>query len=139
MSRPERVLVTGAAGFVGSTLVERLLAEGRSVVGLDSFDPFYPEIEKRANLRAAQRSDRFRLVTGDTIWEFDADERISGSPTVLNGVVYFSTLEEQTFALDARNGKLLWTFDDGKYTPVVADAERLYLVGHARVYGMVPR
>jgi len=65
MSRPERVLVTGAAGFIGSTLVERLLAEGRSVVGLDSFDPFYPESEKRANLRAAQRSGRFRLVTGD--------------------------------------------------------------------------
>ena len=41
------------------------------------------------------------------------------------------------FPLDARNGKRLWTFNDGKYTPVVADAERLYLVGHARVYGMV--
>jgi UDP-glucuronate 4-epimerase len=65
MSRPERVLVTGAAGFIGSTLVERLLAEGRSVVGLDSFDPFYAESDKRANLRAASRCDRFRLVTGD--------------------------------------------------------------------------
>lgn len=65
MSRPERVIVTGAAGFVGSTLVERLLAEGRSVIGLDSFDPFYPEVQKRANLRVATRSDRFRLVEGD--------------------------------------------------------------------------
>jgi UDP-glucuronate 4-epimerase len=65
MSRPERVIVTGAAGFIGSTLVERLLAEGRRVVGLDSFDPFYPEAQKRANLRSASRSDRFRLVTGD--------------------------------------------------------------------------
>jgi UDP-glucuronate 4-epimerase len=65
MSRPERVLVTGAAGFIGSTLVERLLDEGRSVVGLDNFDPFYPAAEKRANLRRAERSERFRLVTGD--------------------------------------------------------------------------
>lgn len=65
MSRPERVLVTGAAGFIGSTLVERLLAEGRRVVGLDCFDPFYAERLKRENLRAALRSERFRLVEGD--------------------------------------------------------------------------
>lgn len=65
MSRPERVVVTGAAGFIGSTLVLRLLAEGRRVVGLDSFDPFYPASYKHANLREARRSPAFRLVTGD--------------------------------------------------------------------------
>ena len=81
----------------------------------------------------------FDAATGDTIWEFDAGGEISGSPTILDGVVYFSTLEERTFALDARNGKVLWTYPDGKYTPVVADRERMYLVGHARVYGMVER
>jgi outer membrane protein assembly factor BamB len=58
---------------------------------------------------------------------------------VLNGVVYFSTFDELTYALDARSGTLLWTFRDGKYAGVVADSERLYLVGHARVYGMVER
>lgn len=65
MSRPDRILVTGAAGFIGSTLVLRLLGEGRRVVGLDSFDPFYPEAQKRANLREALRAPGFRLVTGD--------------------------------------------------------------------------
>ena len=56
-----------------------------------------------------------------------------------NGVVYFSTFDEVTYALDARTGKLLWTYKDGKYAGVVADRDRLYLVGHARVYGMVEK
>jgi UDP-glucuronate 4-epimerase len=65
MSGPQRILVTGAAGFIGSTLVDRLLAEGREVVGLDSFDPYYVESLKRRNLEAAQQHKAFRLVTGD--------------------------------------------------------------------------
>ncbi|MFB3117341.1 MAG: NAD-dependent epimerase/dehydratase family protein [Myxococcota bacterium] len=65
MSRPERILVTGAAGFLGSTLVDRLLAEGREVVGLDSFDPFYPEEQKQRNLASALGAATFQLVRGD--------------------------------------------------------------------------
>lgn len=65
MSRAGSVLVTGAAGFIGSTLVDRLLEEGRSVVGLDNFDPFYPEAEKRGNLESALGRSAFRLVEGD--------------------------------------------------------------------------
>jgi outer membrane protein assembly factor BamB len=64
---------------------------------------------------------------------------ISGSATVLQGVVYFSTFDEITYALDARTGKLLWTYKDGKYAGVVADRVRLYLVGHARLYGLVEK
>ncbi|CAG1004036.1 UDP-glucuronate 4-epimerase [Myxococcaceae bacterium] len=65
MSRPERILVTGAAGFIGSTLTEQLLDEGRRVVGFDSFDDFYAEEEKLRNLEAASRRAEFRLVRGD--------------------------------------------------------------------------
>jgi outer membrane protein assembly factor BamB len=57
---------------------------------------------------------------------------------VLDGIVYFSTLEQMTFGLDARTGKKLWAFDDGKYSPVVADKERVYVVGYKRLYGLLP-
>jgi UDP-glucuronate 4-epimerase len=65
VSERRRVLVTGAAGFIGSTLVDRLLAEGREVVGFDNFDPFYAEAEKQRNLAGALSRPGFRLVRGD--------------------------------------------------------------------------
>ncbi|WP_204250233.1 GDP-mannose 4,6-dehydratase [Mycolicibacterium goodii] len=60
-----RTLVTGAAGFIGSTLVDRLLADGHSVVGLDDLSSGRAE-----NLHAAENSDRFEFVKADIV---DAD------------------------------------------------------------------
>jgi nucleoside-diphosphate-sugar epimerase len=61
----KRILVTGAAGFIGSTLVDRLLARGDAVTGLDDFDPFYDPAIKRRNLAAASASPRFKLLEVD--------------------------------------------------------------------------
>ncbi len=58
---------------------------------------------------------------------------------MIGDVVYFATLERQTYALDARTGTQLWSFPDGKYTPAVAIPGRLFLIGYGQVYGMVPR
>ena len=60
-----RVLVTGAAGFIGSTLCDALLEDGVDVTGVDDFAPGYPEAIKRANLERAVSSSRFRLVEAD--------------------------------------------------------------------------
>jgi outer membrane protein assembly factor BamB len=81
----------------------------------------------------------FDAATGDVLWKFKANGKISGSGTVIDGIVYFATLAGRTYGLDAKTGRVVWTFPDGQYTPVVADAERLFLIGEARIYALVPR
>jgi nucleoside-diphosphate-sugar epimerase len=60
-----RCLVTGAAGFVGSHLAERLLALGHEVAGVDRLSDYYPRRDKEANLAGLRRHPRFRLEVQD--------------------------------------------------------------------------
>ncbi|HUV35700.1 MAG TPA: GDP-mannose 4,6-dehydratase [Patescibacteria group bacterium] len=57
-----KMVVTGAAGFIGSHLCERLLAEGHAVVGIDCFTDYYSPDRKRAHLAAVMSHERFTLV-----------------------------------------------------------------------------
>jgi UDP-glucuronate 4-epimerase len=59
------VLVTGAAGFLGSHVAERLVARGDEVIGVDNFDPFYGRDVKERNLAGLLSGPRFRFVEGD--------------------------------------------------------------------------
>jgi UDP-glucuronate 4-epimerase len=58
------VLVTGAAGFIGSTLAARLLADGHDVIAVDALTDYYDPDIKRANLQRI-RHERLRVVQGD--------------------------------------------------------------------------
>jgi UDP-glucuronate 4-epimerase len=80
------VLVTGAAGFIGSHVVDRLLARGEEVVGLDSYDGFYPRKIKEANIAQARDHARFRLVEGD----IRDRERIASLPDEIVAVVHLA-------------------------------------------------
>lgn len=78
-----RILVTGAAGFIGSWLTEQLLADGHEVVGLDAFIGFYDAEIKRRNLAPAMASPSFELVTAD-LRTADLDRVLDGVEVVVN-------------------------------------------------------
>jgi UDP-glucuronate 4-epimerase len=63
--KPLRVLLTGCAGFIGSHTLDRLLAEGHQVVGVDNFDPFYDRSLKNANIAAHADNPSFELLEAD--------------------------------------------------------------------------
>jgi UDP-glucuronate 4-epimerase len=72
-----RIAVTGAAGFIGSHLCERLLGAGHEVLGIDAFRDNYPRTLKEANLAKAQRYPDFNLA--------ELEVADPGLPEALNG------------------------------------------------------
>ena len=66
MTQDRRALITGGAGFIGSTLADRLLADGWAVTAFDNLDAFYSPSRKREHLSNASAQRSFRLIEGDT-------------------------------------------------------------------------
>lgn len=84
-----KILVTGAAGFIGSHLVDRLLAEGSEVIGIDNFDPFYPREMKERNLEGAMRHPGFKLLETD-IRSQEALQAVSGHLSDVQAIVHLA-------------------------------------------------
>lgn len=78
-----RTLVTGAAGFIGSHLCERLIEHGDTVVGIDCFLDNYPRARKEAQVEALRRTPGFELIEA-SILELDLGETLDGIDRVFH-------------------------------------------------------
>src|SRR5919108_1191791 len=83
LDQPRRVVVTGAAGFIGSHLTDRLLALGHDVVGIDSFSDYYDRARKKQNLEAARNHKDFTLVELDLV-DGDVARALRGASVVFH-------------------------------------------------------
>jgi len=129
-----KALVTGAAGFIGSHLSERLLGAGATVVGIDCFTDYYPRERKEHNLAALRRSSGFTLVEAALA---DAD-----LAQLLEGVTHVFHLAAQagvrkSWGRDFR----VYTVNNVEATQILLEAcvgrplERLVYASSSSVYG----
>jgi UDP-glucuronate 4-epimerase len=94
-----RDLVTGAAGFIGSHLTDRLLADGHDVVGIDCFSEYYSRTLKEQNLTAAGEHPRFTFHELDLV-DDDLREPLDGVDVVFHFAARFGVRASRRNQLD---------------------------------------
>ena len=125
------IVVTGAAGFIGSHLCERLVEDGENVIGLDNFSTYYARPLKQANLHRVHQAPNFRFIEADlckqdirgALDESVAVFHLAGRPGVRSAEVH-AHLSENVRATEA----LVQAMSD-------AGVRRLIFASSSSVYG----
>jgi UDP-glucose 4-epimerase len=127
-------LVTGAAGFIGSTLCEHLLELGAHVRGLDCFTDYYPRVQKEANLAGLLGRSRFEFV--------ELSVESSRLPGLLDGVTHVFHLAAQAGVRKSWGREFrIYTSQNIDATQILLEAcigrplERLVYASSSSVYG----
>ena len=68
----------------------------------------------------------FRAGDGELLWRSEVGGRILAPALVVGDLVFFSTLEQKTYAVRAADGKLVWSVGLGKYSPGIATDRAYY-------------
>lgn len=129
-----RVLVTGAAGFIGSHVVARLLAEGMALRAVDNFDPYYDPAVKRKRLEWLEEQGDFEFVEADVRHPAAAAEFAAGCDAVVH-------LAARAGVRPSFQHPLLYLEMNVKGTTVLLDAcrragvRRVALASSSSVYG----
>ncbi len=91
----------------------------------------------------------FDAATGGRLWTAPAPGAVHGAPVLMDGLLYFSTCSgcgqngvrgaksgpDGMYAMDIETHEIVWSDKDGKYSPLVADADHVYLVGAGSIRG----
>lgn len=94
----------------------------------------------------------YDAATGRERWRFEAPGAVHGAPTLMAGLLYFSVCSwcgqqsvrgakqgpSGTYALDIATRRIVWSYHDGKYSPLVSDGQRVYIAGTGVVHALVP-
>ena len=91
------IVVTGGAGFIGSHLIDHLLADGHQVTNIDNFDPFYSEEVKRKNIRNHLDYSTYKLYKVDIR---NKDELESAVPDNADVIVHLASKVAVRYSID---------------------------------------
>ena len=139
MTSPRRHRSTLATAFGKATGLE---VDAPEIITAASAAAAYTAAHRpRERLLVLAAPDARREWAGQTV--VSPDEADDGTEpvgaVVIGDTVWFSTLEQQTRALGARTGMLIWKINRGQFNPVVSDGQRLYLVGHSSLTALEPK
>jgi nucleoside-diphosphate-sugar epimerase len=133
-----RVVVTGAAGFVGSHLCERLVAGGHEVIGLDAFIPYYPRAVKERNLTRLRDERRFALVEAD-LCEADMRPVVADAEAVIHAAAMPGNVWDQFDLYVACNVTGTQRLLEAMRVTGQLSARRLLHISTSSVYGTEAR
>jgi outer membrane protein assembly factor BamB len=107
-------------GYVYASAAVAKVPGGKPTVYVGSYDGTFYALDAR---------------TGRVRWSRPAEGKISGGITILGDLVFYSTLNHHTTALNARTGEPVWTTPRGAFNPVVSDGRGIFLNGYTNLFG----